>query len=1485
MNVARSLTTILFVIAIVNASKGNAKTPANQKVEAQALKAKVETGGKIVLSRTLSLFGPNAPAYSTEDTAEQRFEKMQILIEKQSEYLQSSNEEISASKKTFETICDKEKMDSVSTWADRFFAEFFLGSDTHSIGTAAYLYTSLKTHVTALTKYTEEIKKYTDEVFKWYRHLFLLNRIQAMVKYIALGLQMSLKDMPPPLGSLNEQTQAFATLISNSAYSPSLLASTSEMFFEALARLPDVKKAYGVFTKEAEEIAKKEPSKKPTLAVTDERNPTYTTNVEKTAKFVCTCVLQITLLALGHSSTSSLRKTDGTSLLKEQVENYKNEFFSSYAKIFYSDTDDFGNYLKNKENQDDVYLKSCTSPSGLAEASFDHHLELISWALVGVKLSLSTYTFRQFFSGDFYLGFDLEDQSQPVFAFDRFVILGPGLDDLNYDSFVVATKTKYLFHYKFIQDYMTVLVMADNKISSVANTKYTQTTFSAFAEKCEKAGGVPTHKDCVDQLDSEIMLTTLDYIYRAYSFIRYNSQADLPAGQDAAAVDVYKVLLAKLTTKDFLALLIENSWIDEDGLLTYWIDMVTYTCYKIDIAGNCGIDVAKVGVIYTSLKVSWELHIKLTYLTILVQFNKKMKDELAMAEFSKALLALGLPGIVASCAAVKNLDKCITVTHYESFIKFSVTWLGTFKNENESKLIVNFMLIFTRYIQQIETTSSVELTRKVILYFWMRVIRYSMSLEGLDPVKDKDKFKFGIFVITKPIIDEWTKYFITSSVKARRPGLESALNRLFLMLSGGAGNTKKVNINLGLESKQHAEFMLYLLWEAYVVPVAQFEKTKLEIAKKVFMLSQAFITKSEADALKIFVKATGDLPLAIGMKETSGKYWLFKIYLNYFLEVAGLLEENDLSSKRFANLISNEYQNPANIMFNFISVAYLAMESFNGPPQFFHLHLWENFNTCMHTANKYSSSRTETTAPEIAKCPYSYRKYAELLYFIKFNFNSLPNNFGAEFFGGKKLLEFHDSSDILVHHRLFMASNFEDTTRVKLINDLCEGDTDLDFCVTWAIVTATYTHCSAKTSQTLTPAEFYASLADIVGFAKTGKINLSNRFNILSASDTLMYFMRGKMMNFDRFLSWFSPKFMNQDTLKLEGNAKLLRDAKPYDLAKVNEGEYVYETAKTTLGNYLRLHYFKNKFEGYEYGISQAIAHAYTNDELLNALLISNNRILFYPAKLIMMFSEDKNQYAKMANYFMGNNYFLKIPKINLPTFDNVIRVIIDYVACHTWKTPFAAVGSSFSGTCADSARKTEVTAAIYYSRLVTIIGIVCREKLIKIAASVEQRFQADPNNQVSTKNNGITTANVAEKITAGFIQQTIITQKEALTTSGQSKVKIQSSQRTESVTKETISVTTDQFVVAMRLPENMTPEDLQTMLSKMQMGNFEVLSANKQTKTTILQEEMKTVKEQTEEIVEKLDEMNANLMGSVNKGGNGGGGRMSRRVLTRVSV
>lgn len=1466
MNVARSLTTILFVIAIVNASQGNGKTPANQKLNAQALKAQVETGGKIVLSRTLSLFGPNAPVYSTEDTAEQRFEKMQILIEKQSEYLQSSNEEIAASKKTFETICDKEKMDSVSTWADRFFAEFFLGSDTHSVGTAAYLYTSLKTHVGAVTKYRDEILKYTDEVFSWYRHLFLLTRIQNMIKYIALSLQMSLKDMPPALSSPHDKTKAFASLISGSAYSPSLLASTSEMFFEALARLIEVKKA---------QVGQ---PKKTNLSPTDENDPTYILNVQKTAGFVCTCIVQITLMALGHSSTSSLRKTDGTSLLKEQAENYKNEFFSSYAKIFYSDTDDFGNYLKGKDGKDDVYLESCSGPSALKDASFNHHLELISWALVGVKLSLTTYTFRQFFSGDFYLSFDLEDESQPVFAYDRFVILGPGLDDLSYDSFVAATKTKYLFHYNFLQDYMSVLVMTDKTITSVANTKYTQTTFSVLADKCEKAGGAPAHKDCVDQLDSEIMLSTLDYLYRTYSFIRFNSKADLPAGQDAAAVDVYKVLLAKLTTKDFLSLLIENSWIDEDSLLTYWIDMVTYTCYKIDIKGNCGIDAAKVGVIYTSLKVSWELHIKLTYLTILVQFNKKMQEEQAMADFSAALLALGLPALVTSCAGKKSLDECISVTHYESFIRFSVTWLGTVKDQSALQLLAKFMLIFTRYIQKIEATSSAELTKKVIIYLWMRVIRYIMSVEGLDPAKDKDKFKFGVFVITKPIIEEWNKYFITTETNNRRPGLESALGALFVMLSGGARNTKKININLGLENKQHAEFMLYLLWQAYVVPISVGNAQKLEVAKNVFMMSQAFITKSEVDALKIFVKATGSLPLAIGLKETSAKYWLFKIYLNYFLSVAGLLEENDLSSNRFKNLVSNEYQNPGSIMFNFISVAYLAMESYHGPPEFFHIHLWNRFDKCMHSANKYSSARSAVKAEDMVGCPYSYRKYAELLYFIKFYFNNLPDKFGGEIFEDKKLLEFHESSDILVHHRLFMASNFEDTTRANLINDLCKDDTDLDFCVTWAIVTATYTHCSAKSSQTLTPAEFYASLADIVGFAKTGKINLSNRFNILSASDTLMYFMRGKMMNFDRFLSWFSPKFMNQDTLKLEGNAKLLRDAKPYDLAKVNEGEYVYETAKTTLGNYLRLHYFKNKFDGYEYGISQAIAYAYTNDKFLEALLISNNRILFYPAKLIMMFSEDQNQYAKMANYFMGNNYFLKIPKINLPTYDSLIRVIIDYVACNTWKTPFMAVGSSFSGTCADSTRKTEVTAAIYYSRLVTVLGIVCREKMIKIAASVEQRFQADPNNQVSAKNNGLTTSDVAEKITATSLKQSITTEKETLTTSSQSKVKVESSQRTESVS-QAVSVTSNQYVVTMRLPDNMTPEDLQAILDSTKAGNFALLSQTMET-TTIKTQTLQTVGEQTEQFVESLDTMNNQLMGK-----SGGSGRMSRRVLTRVSV
>lgn len=1564
MSTTRSLTAILFVILIVNTSKpGNKNTPANQKLIAQEAKAKVDNAPQgvttqlFVLPRDLSLFGSSAPKFEMKETAEERFQSMHELIEKQAEYLKASNEEIASSKKSFETVCDKQMMGTVSQWADKFFADFFLGSDTHSIGTAAYLYTSLKTHVSVLEAYQAELALYTAQTFQWYKIIFLITRLQGMIRYMAFGLKMSSADAPTPLTVPNEKAMIFYNLIIGSAFSPSMLQETAESFFASLQI-----ELWGSGSAKGSPIGD---------ALMDMN---YRKNLLSTAKYVCTTIIHTSLVALEHSSTSSCRGLNGQSNLKEVIDNYKTQFFNSYLSVFFQETDDAGNYLKLKSDptKNQVYFDTCNSPSDLDVKTFGHQLELVSWALIGEKLSFDKYTFRKFFSNSFYINLNADSAAQAVMVFDRFVIMGPTKDQLNYEGFNDIAHKKTSFHFNFFQDYMKIIVVSSGKLMVIDNTMYTYDIRMRVVNTIKaKPPGVNIEQKILLLGEFDHFFKTLQYIYQIYSYLRFTNDPLLPKvtnpkGQlvdknDAGAVEIYTVLLKKLLDIEFLQAFMETNWIIKEEVLNYWVDMLTYVCYKVDINGKCPITDDQMDKIYKTIThISWIVKIRIINISFVLTILQKIEKEAQRARIIAEIAKLKIEELAANCKDAVFNPKCVPEADVTRVVtKLIFFFLTPNKDPSKAASVAaeakEYLRYYEMYIAEWSAKENMQHIQQVSIYLLMRMVRYMFATEKATDEK--------VFVYGRYTIHEWVFGYIITKLSRRQlaamdPLFVSTIGTLYGYLSLQDKSKQKTIVSLSPVDSEHSQFLIYVLYKTNFEPKSTLLNDRLgkaneklgkekdegkkrilngeiRVASQELKDTQTLYTTTLMHIMKSDINFTNTLieylKVKTGAKDIKEsqvtvqvavdyiaslptnilKQLRFDMYLDQLAAISSFLVDNDLGSERFRHIKTNKYQNPVNVFFNFISIAYMAMKDYAGPSEGFFDYFWGFFNECMGKAATFTVSDKAISTADLARCPYSYRKYAELYYFIKFSIDKETPPEESQM----NLLEFHPSSDVLVHHRIFFASYYEDDKTLKKVTRLCEKETTLDFCVTWNIIRATYQHCSGQSSDDLTPVQFYNLLAELIDF-KTKRLDLSNQFNILSSLDALLYFFKDTMMGFDRFLAWFDPSFMESNYVEFAGLTKELKDAKPYDLPKTNSEKYTSVQAKSTLGLYLRLHYFKNKIDAIEGPISMAIAHAHEAKEMWSAVMVKDGTIQFYTTKIMLMFTRNSPDFEKLAELFMGNNYFLKIPKINVPQFDDLITTIITYVACAKFDSLKDKNGVIYGGKCLKADATTQ-SPAIYYQRLMDVMAMLYKKEIINLAADLEKRTQENALDKVQAKDDGFNTGNLAGP-TAGLqlsVKETI--DNGALAKSNEvsknSKVSSNTAFNEETNIQKEITINT----VTMIFPPGMDPtlinrwcEENKVIFVKQESSKTTVTEKNQKvveqssvnvSQKEILTEENKiplanslsTVGQELEGTIKKINSLNddaskmASSMGKSQSLTNSKGGsqRLARRVLTRVSI
>ncbi len=1313
MKALNLLAWVLFVISLVSAMK----------------KPKVDVNGGANLSaqkRILGLFGDQYEIQEG-DTVEKRFEKLTNLVSKQEQLLVESSEEMSNSQQTFDKVCKKERMSSVTSWADGFFAQYFLGSTAHSLATSQELYIALKDHVDSLTAYKAELDMYTADLFAKFSNLFYVVRQQNMILFFNVICGFKIKYKPFKLPT-EERAVTFASLIKSSAYDIKLLFDTSSSFFAEL----DVVYARMVKDKVTElGIA--------WIGTAKDTEKEHLAAIYDVAQLTCTAIINTVYLALGHKTMDSVEKKllMGPNAPKDgkvpagtaNAQMFVESFFNNFYRIFFKYLNDDGSVATDKPDWK-PYLQQCVDE---ADQKFKNQQELLILIKLNVKVEIVfAVNYRVFFSQHLYRMIKPDTWGWKSFRFDQLILFGLGNEPMTYRQLAAYRPFTYKFHYNFFADFMKIGVEGNTKFPVVANERFHYTflyTKSAF-----KTSQVALEKSQYAEATNWVYV--LESIYRIYSFLR-ETDAKLNIDNGAEPKVIYQILYEFLVVPSNIELLLNapTPFIRKEVLMRYWASIVSYCCYKHKPDGSCSMTepdfnqmVDKHGFVIQVLVT------RMTLITILETLWKKRLDEAWKKVIFEQLDKIGMHEAIPVCNGKYTLA-CVTEARFTLWLTFVNTYLVN-TPPNDKNVLFTFNLVFMWLDLRISEKPEIADIKKVIDFLWAYLV-FKIRAE-----KRKDIHEVVIRYLTQVFASRVT------SLNDAKKGLSllEIIHRVSVLteVSGGA---RKYLLNYAPFDTNQVRFNLAILyWVCFIPRYREWtangqqngpEKTMLE--DRISQIIKYYVSSfpTEMTALGITDKLTWNTYFSTAAtKLDTWDFLELALRAEQMLSVMTFFETFSIVSAKLDTTVKSfyteKYQNPLLILLNFLNLAYSTSQSFYGNPDEFYHAVWAKLEFCIDRNLDLVVDKIDANDP----CQWSYRKYAELYFMVKYDYGVVGENLV-----GKVFSEYHPKGKVLAHQRIFQALVYGNSDLFAAIKSVCEKEAQTNFCITWSILGVIYPNVKSIASKPMTPPELYNAMAIVMGMTSSQTpITVENRFNLLAVTDALDYFLNGRSMNFDRFVSWIDPHDVEKSKIELFVNGGLaLRNSKVWNLP-VSDTK-----GKEYLLMYLRMNYFKNTYSQTEYFSHVAAAASLIKEELFQKIISFANIPNFFAIKYMLIFSRKEAEFQKISSIIIDKDRFLVLPKINNRAKDIFVDLVIEFVACDDIGEDANSFGTyryskgSLEGSCKTKSKyPAEKGANVYVARMNKIMELIFGGFAINTVADTQSRFGQSKDEKVAEINNYI---------------------------------------------------------------------------------------------------------------------------------------------------
>jgi hypothetical protein len=1478
-------------------------------------------------SQKLSPFVPNS-GYGREltvtvtDNAGSILGKIYEQMEEQEKKVSASVVSLGASAPSIDNVCDSEGMTTVTTWAQQHFAKEFLGSSTHSVDTVNNLYASIQVHIEKVTKYQTELSLYTPKVFLEYGVYFLLVRINTMVHFLSMGMD---EKIVVPGYSFNaegaeKKTQVFIELLKESIFAVEALKKTAIAFMGDLqvlrTALPDYMAADALKAKISQTAEVKN----------------Y--HIFMNGIGACLLIQKITVNALTGKGGAGGSKTDVKLKMKEKYQDFLAEFYNDFAKVYFKPLGDDGK-LSPTDAWIDFYPTGC-APKGSTDPNADHRDLISSVKVPGLQISTvlkeQKVLYFSYFSQTYFASFNsIKEENRRVFDFDRFISHGPRQADINLAYFEAWGKVNYSFHYKFLLD------IATSKKENEIETELYDMTYRAYGYFRTSAG--TSNLMTGAKFDAEAKV-----IY-AHLMRKCSENAIVLALVNEGYINAITMAENWATWMYFLC---EKSGLGTECATTDNDIKKIDTTYTTTVRWE--IRITRLTTIVVKILTEWLKKVRDTALM------ETIAGEMELIGFSSSF-AKCPPPYSRDCLHIdKKWDAWFV--KWETYMKgtgdikgFLVSGINLwyqYKTTGKTGVDTKITKVTVKVNgKDVDITKETDQTKwaffeMVIKGVWMQLIivkwkeQQEKKWTHADYLFEDIKKRLEIVVTAPSVSTQKAMYNMLYRLaisytyfNGYMAAPTTAPANTFVI----TGPTRKSSFEskISFDNDDHFEMFLaavtYNLLSPYNfdanvndVSAIGFSKEKNLVIKRNVMIilnyfARVYREKSLSAVIARIMKVQPvEMPLTDSPKQrklyldyfgfsaspttnsgpTNFRQVMYVLFAQSFETFTPVYTKYELISSNF-NSLDAQFQNPMFIHLNMFNLLYQSFViRYTGDKNQAPTLAWSQLHFCIE---KTASTLELDDATKLI-CPNSYRKYAEMYYFV--HLGTLETSLRTIKKGGvvTKIatledLRFHEGSKVMMHQRFFIMHIFKNQERQSLYKGMCKDNKVHYFCVTLNLFSTMHRDIESGADPAQRSSVF-DQMADDMGLTATSGMTLTQRFTLIASIEILENFLssgtngRQDLLN-DMF--YFRSVFLTAEDKKAKKEPhrfekyfvnSLPKDIKSSDTKK--EGEYDAGLAREFVQTYLRLAYGKGGVgDDIEQPAFWAVEGIFST-ETWKSISLAGKQERFFALKYLLMYSRNSNQYTQIADKFMGQDVFLAIPKITQRGLDPMVGILINYVLCAKWSQPLKFVDGSFEGQCGEFEKEFKSdNSATYVTRLAEILHVLFIDGAVNSVASVEQLFHEDGRGLHTTPQE-ISIKDDAEETGLVIAQKIEVSVQQVNKEITNSVVKFKPKSKS-TVTLQTQTITTQSFEYEdLELPEelqNLAEERLQDADIQKQLTALAAKQGKLQTITTTTNGSM-SIRQSTEKLAEMNQLQNE---GSTSKIRRRNLGAMRAGMVTRVSL
>jgi len=526
-------------------------------------------------------------------------------------------------------------------------------------------------------------------------------------------------------------------------------------------------------------------------------------------------------------------------------------------------------------------------------------------------------------------------------------------------------------------------------------------------------------------------------------------------------------------------------------------------------------------------------------------------------------------------------------------------------------------------------------TKKVV-----QLGKFLDSIEAIENPKKKRKIRHLLmnFIIrshSKPLVDK----FIDNKMKQLRSPVDFAgsvafRNFLFRTMNPNGRyvpSTADDEYNYGLDVLFYIVFASkdHLLNLKSNNPSA-FKSEAAKITPQLASLQNDFVLAPpvglKGDAIKNFQAARSALiaqKLDEKFLERSSGVEFFRHFLDFFSYYQNIERQAKAVNVDYYRVYLQFYQILAHLRRGDI-------QAFDNPHEYVLLKIQE----CMIIADTQES--IVPLADLSTHCQFSYRKYAETLYFYKMYLLQTKKQVG------RGLLEFEHDFD--VHTRMFLTFAFQNPAYTNVLNLNCDLNPDLhSICTSWKTfkTVLSYVHTEKMLEHDLN-----TQLAKIATGSPANKINMFNGFEAAHFFSRFSNVAQNYKLN-----QLFATEGVNNE----EGVGQLLKFV---------------ERDEEALTRYLSRTYKKLTLEPVELKIFDFVSKVLSSEEtgqvgsdLLINFLYFIDRVAPFHIKLFLQYAQTDADFGRLARVLINNDISTNLIAINDPAKDEFFRLLVSDVS------------------------------------------------------------------------------------------------------------------------------------------------------------------------------------------------------------------------------